>query len=396
MTALPWARPLSGRDPGEEGRSATPLELFFDLCYVVAVAAAAAGLHHDLAHGHVADGVVTFALVFFGIWWAWVNYSWFASAYDTGDVRFRLVTFVLMTGVLVLAAGVPRVFEHDDTDLLVAGYVIMRVALVPMWLRVARDHPAVRRCALRYAAGITLLQVLWIARVLWFGHDLIGLVSFAGFALLEMAVPWLAERSVENGTPWHAEHIAERYQLFTIIVLGEVILATTQAISASLDAHGFSTDLLMVVVGGLLLVLGLWWLYFKRSMLGSLGERTAFFFGYVHYFVLGAVAAVGAALAAVVDVVQHEAHGLGSREAALVLATAVTVYLLAIGAIHSFAEQRRHAFLASATVGAGVYAAVLVGTAVSHDIGLSVLLAGLVIAGAVVEYQVREREPVSG
>jgi low temperature requirement protein LtrA len=73
---------------------------------VVAVAAAASFLHHDLAHGHL-SGLAGYAMVFFAIWWAWVNYSWFASAYDTGDVIFRLLTFVVMTGVLVLAAGTP-------------------------------------------------------------------------------------------------------------------------------------------------------------------------------------------------------------------------------------------------------------------------------------------------
>ena len=100
VPAVPWHRPMSGRDPEESHRASTPLELFFDLCFVVAVAAAAATLHHDLALDHL-DGLVGYAMVFFAIWWAWVNYSWFASAYDTGDIIFRLLTFVVMTGVLV-------------------------------------------------------------------------------------------------------------------------------------------------------------------------------------------------------------------------------------------------------------------------------------------------------
>ena len=126
IPAIPWHRPMSGRDPDEENRPSTPLELFFDLCFVVAVAAAAASLHHDLAHDHL-SGLIGYAMVFFAIWWAWVNYSWFASAYDTGDIIFRLLTFVVMSGVLVLAAGVPRAAgEEHDFWLVVAGYVIMR------------------------------------------------------------------------------------------------------------------------------------------------------------------------------------------------------------------------------------------------------------------------------
>ncbi len=68
-------------------------------------------LHHAIAEDHVADGVVGYLLVFFAIWWAWMNVTWFASAYDTDDVAYRLLTFVQIAGVLVLAAGVPRAFD---------------------------------------------------------------------------------------------------------------------------------------------------------------------------------------------------------------------------------------------------------------------------------------------
>ena len=167
---------MTGRDPQESHRASTPLELFFDLCFVVAVAAAAATLHHDLTLDHL-DGLVGYAMVFFAIWWAWVNYSWFASAYDTDDIVFRLLTFVVMTGVLVVAAGTPRAAEDQDFGMLVVGYVIMRLAMVPLWLRVAREHPGARRTAQRYAVGITVIQALWILRTIFFGHDAIGLVS---------------------------------------------------------------------------------------------------------------------------------------------------------------------------------------------------------------------------
>src|SRR6478609_8355965 len=121
MTAVPWKRPLSGRDPEEEHRASTPLELLFDLSFVVAVAAAAAALHHELSAGHF-DSLIAFSMVFFATYWAWLNYSWFASAYDTGDVVFRLTTFVILTGVLVLATGIPDVFDPDpDFTVVVIG-----------------------------------------------------------------------------------------------------------------------------------------------------------------------------------------------------------------------------------------------------------------------------------
>ena len=103
-----WRRPMVGRDPAEGHRAATPLELFFDLVFVVAVAQAALGLHHELAEGHVWDGIAKYLLVFFTIWWPWVNFTWFASAYDTDDVPYRLLVFAQMVGVLIVAAGIPR------------------------------------------------------------------------------------------------------------------------------------------------------------------------------------------------------------------------------------------------------------------------------------------------
>jgi low temperature requirement protein LtrA len=107
---------MTERDPTEAHRAATPLELLFDLCFVVAVALGAAALHHELAQGRVTHGVVSYLLVFFAIWWPWVNFTWFASAYDTDDVLYRLVTFVQIAGLLVVAAGVPQAFELDFND----------------------------------------------------------------------------------------------------------------------------------------------------------------------------------------------------------------------------------------------------------------------------------------
>src|ERR1700731_3938267 len=89
-----WLRPMSGRDRAEGHRVATSLELFFDLCFVGAVSQAAEQLDEFLAEGHYLHGVASFGMVFFAIWWAWMNFSWFASAYDTDDVLYRVMVFV--------------------------------------------------------------------------------------------------------------------------------------------------------------------------------------------------------------------------------------------------------------------------------------------------------------
>src|SRR6478752_1755721 len=112
--ALRWRVPMTGRPVDEEHRVATPLELLFDLTFVVAVAQVAAELAHGIADDQVGDSVLGFVMVFFAIWWAWMNFTWFASAYDTDDVPYRLLTLLQIVGVLILAAGIPRMFDERE------------------------------------------------------------------------------------------------------------------------------------------------------------------------------------------------------------------------------------------------------------------------------------------
>src|SRR4051794_33980417 len=88
--------PVRPRDPNEPGRSASSLELFFDLVFVVAVSIAASELHHSLTANHVLDGLIAYGVVFFGIWWAWMNFTWFATSLDTDDWLYRVLTIVQM------------------------------------------------------------------------------------------------------------------------------------------------------------------------------------------------------------------------------------------------------------------------------------------------------------
>ncbi|HEY3240896.1 MAG TPA: low temperature requirement protein A, partial [Acidimicrobiia bacterium] len=248
---------MGPRDPDEEHRTATPLELFFDLCFVVAVAQAANSLHHGLVEGHTGAALTGYLMVFFAIWWAWMNFTWFASAYDVDDVPYRLAVLVQIAGVLILAAGVPRAFDSRDFGVGVAGYVVMRTALIGQWLRASRGHPECRRTALRYAAGVGACQAGWVLLLaVPEGWRPLGWILFVP---AELAVPLWAERA--GATPWHPRHIAERYGLFTIIVLGECVLAASVAVQSAIDAGG-AGRVAPVAVGGLLIVFAMWWAYF--------------------------------------------------------------------------------------------------------------------------------------
>ncbi|MEO7754818.1 MAG: low temperature requirement protein A [Terracoccus sp.] len=376
--AVPLVRRMSARDPAEPHRAATPLELFFDLVFVVAIASAAAQWHHGLSEGHVGD-LVGFLMVFFAIWWAWMNYTWFASSYDCDDVPYRLLTFTIMAGSLMLAAGIPGFFASGQSVLVVTGYAVMRVAMVAMWLRAAAGHPQGRATALGYAVGIAVVQVLWIGRLLVEGRAAL-IVSFLLLVVLELLVPVVAER--RGITPFHPHHIAERYALLTIIVLGEVILASVQAVQGALD-RGPELGLVALMVGALLLVLSMWWLYFTRdhAPLFNGGIRATFVTGYGHYLVFASVAGTGAALAAAVDLVQEEAH-TSSRVVGLALAGAVAVYVWCVTAMHALAgspvPERR--------VGVGVGVVVLAIAAAAPPIGVTVALVGLVLTAAVAQH----------
>ncbi|MBA9002343.1 low temperature requirement protein A [Thermomonospora cellulosilytica] len=323
------------RDPEQPYRVATPLELFFDLVFVVAVAQAAHDLSHAVAEGHAGEGVLGYAAAFFAIWWAWVNWTWFASAFDIDDTAYRIATFVQMFGALVLAAGIGQVSEGHSA-IAVIGYVIMRMALVSQWLRVALANPYMRPAALRFAAGVTGVQVLWIARLavpgVWGG------VAFVVLALVEMAVPWWAER--HRNTPWHAHHIAERYILFTMIVLGEVVLASTAAVRTAMAGHAPAGLLILVSAGGFVIVCAMWWIYTSWPAHRLLRERGhAFRWSYTHYAIFAAAAAVGAGISVMVAYKTETGHGaLGGAAAGAALAIPVAVFLLGTW----FAHVRPH------------------------------------------------------
>jgi len=322
---------MVARRPDEPHRTSTPLELFFDLCFVVAVAQASDRLHHALASQHFKHPIIQFLLVFFAIWWAWMNYTWFASAFDVDDAPYRILTMVQMGGVLVFAAGIGPAFESADYRTGVVGYVIMRVALVLQWLRVARTVPDYRATALRFAVGITAVQSLWIVRLLLPAPISIG--AFLVIGLLDLGLPLWAERA--NMTPWHPHHIAERYGLFTIIVLGESVLATTTAVLMSKSEVGVSVDLIVVAVSALVLLFALWWLYFLEPA-GPLLEAhrgRGFLWGYGHFLVFASLAAVGAGIAVITEAITHEIAA-GPLLVGYSLALPVTVFLIVLWVLH--------------------------------------------------------------
>ncbi len=360
-----WRRPMRARGPGEEHRVATPLELFFDLCFVVAVAQAAAGLHHLTAEDRLGDALVGYPLTFFAIWWAWMNVTWFASAYDNDDVPYRLAVLLQIAGVLILAAGVPRAIDDRDLGVVTLGYAVMRVALVAQWLRAGAGDPERRTTDRRYAAGVTACMVGW-ALLLAVPDGWRGL-GIAVLIVAELSVPIWAERA--GVTTWHPHHIAERYGLFTLIVLGESVLASTVAVQTALDAGESVGGLVEVAAGGLLIGFSMWWLYFgKPAAHGGVTSTTSFVWGYGHLVVFASAAAVGAGMTVVVDQTTHHAD-LSARGATAAVAIPVALYLLSVWGLHEWGRRP-----------GGLRFPVAAGLVLVAALAESVLAIGLVVA----------------
>ncbi|MFC9296070.1 low temperature requirement protein A [Streptomyces sp. NPDC057011] len=324
--------PMTARSREEHHRAATPLELFFDLCFVVAVAQAGARLVHALAEGHPGTGVVGYFFVFFGVWWAWMNFTWFASAYDVDDVLYRIATLVQIAGVLVYAAGVSRAFDENDWTVAVIGYIIMRVALTAQWLRAAAGEsgPA-RTAALTYAAGLVICQAGWVGLLFAPGDSKRWL--FLALVAAELLVPLVAERG--HQTPWHAHHIVERYGLFTIIVLGETIAASTVAVKSALDEHEALGELLPLAGGGLLIVFAAWWIYFAVPMHERLNtNREAIPWGYGHLVVFASGAAIGAGIEVAVEHAVGQAH-ISQLAANAAVTVPSALFLMTVWLLHS-------------------------------------------------------------
>lgn len=373
MATSQTGRGLQARDIEEENRTATPLELFYDLIFVVAIAHVAAAFHHDYANNHISHGVISFFMVFMAIWWAWNQYTWFASSFDNNSVRFRLATLWQMVGALVIAAGVDNAFNADFT-IVILGYVIIRSSSIWLWLKVASDNPKFKTTGRRYALGILLCQIGWITQNFFeFSYYI-----FAALWLAEFVVPFYAESHTQ--THFHSEHIEERFSLLTIIVLGESVLASTNSF-ISLIEH-FSYDVLFVSIGCLFTLFGIWWLYFNSSVEHELRNKNfAFQWGYGHYIIFASAAAIGALVSVNVDVLTHHAS-ISLGVANFGFAVAVALYLFGLW----FCKER---ILAEDALQSSFMLVVAAGVIVLGLLPHSIISIGLLIIAAVIYRQYR-------
>lgn len=373
---------MTGRDTGEQHRAATPLELLFDLTLVIAFSQAGVQMAHLLELGHFGPAIAAFMFGVFAVSWAWINYSWLASAFDNDDVFFRVATMVQMVGVLVIALGLPQLFRsideghHADTSVVVGGYVVMRLAIIALWLRAARHNPDLRRTAYLYAGLIAVAQVGWVTEILVNPPLSITIAITLVLVTVEMSIPIFSER-IGGATPWHAGHIAERYGLLVIITLGEIIAGTIVAISAVVDANGWSPDAALVALGGTAIAFGLWWVYFTMptAEVLTLHRERGFLWGYGHIVLFGALAATGAGLHVAASVIERETS-IGPTAAILTIVIPVAVFTVALFALYALLMRETESLHLLLLAGAVI---VLAASVIAVSTGATVAV-GIVIA----------------
>ena len=395
-------RPMTGRDRSEPHRAATPLELLYDLVYVVAFGAAANQFAHAIVAGEAALGFDAYLFAIFGVSWAWMNFTWFSSAYGNDDLLFRIATIAQMVGAVVFVLGIPLSFEAAEegasaiNGFLVLGYIVMRVPLIVLWLRAAREDESGRKTAIAYAVSIAVAQAGWALTVIIPLPGLVASVAIIALALAEMVAPVVIERRLGQA-PWHAGHVAERFALLTLITLGEVVASTTMAVGALVEAEGWSVAAAVIATGGIVLTAGLWWAYFlipSRALLERWPERV-WAWRYAHLPIFGAIAAVGVGLH--VAALAVEAGDVTALTVALSLAVPVAaviamVYLTWSILVSSFdASHLPMLIVCLLPLAAAIAVGALAGGSEHPSVGILEAIVGLVALSCIVEVVVHER-----
>jgi hypothetical protein len=156
---------------------------------------------------------------------------------------------------------------------------------------------------------------------------------------VELAIPAWAERA--GHTPWHRAHLAERHGLFTIIVLGESVLAATVAVQSVVDGDGATSAVMGTILGAPLVVFAMWWIYSSEPD-GSSAPDRVLTWAYGHYAIFASAAAVGAGIVVVVDEASGHAS-VGPAVAASAVTVPVAAYLLSVWVVHLRAHRERGA-----------------------------------------------------
>jgi low temperature requirement protein LtrA len=298
-----WQPPGRYADRALE-RRVTFLEVFFDLVFVVVISR----LGHHLATHATWAGVGWFVFLFYAVWSSWLNGTLYYDLHTTNDVGVRIFTFAQMLAVAVMAVFIGDV-PGDGTVGFALAYAANTLILVVLWFRTGLHDPSHRPGSVPYSAGYLVSTVLFAVSVAFEGPVVFWLWAIA---LASQVIGWVI--GMHRWTPPESQQgeaiitttpsLIERMGLFVIIVLGEVIVGAVNGMADlhPLDAHGIVVGILGVVVA-----IGLWWIYFDLiSHRPPVPRRTQLWLN-LHFPLVVAIAAGGAA---VLNTIEHESGSL--------------------------------------------------------------------------------------
>jgi low temperature requirement protein LtrA len=240
-----------------EEERVTPLELFFDLVFVLALTQCTALMSDNPTWEGVAQGMLILGLM----WWAWTGYAWLTSVVEPEEGAVRIVMFAAMAGLLVVALCIPQAFR-EEALLFACAYGVVRYGQIALFLVASRDDPGLRRSIITGLLGSTTLSIALLVGGSY--ADTGPQTALWALALaLDMAGPLLFGA---RGWKLVPGHFAERHGLIVIIALGESIVAIGVGAQIGVDAGVVAAAVLGIVVAA-----ALWWLYF--DVVARVAER---------------------------------------------------------------------------------------------------------------------------
>ena len=226
MTSPPENPKIHGSD-----RRATWLELFFDLIFVVAIAKAAHVLLH-VHDGHISTEIyLKYILIMIPIWWAWTGATMFANRFECDDIFQRLLNFLQMFCVIILASHINTDFDTYYRGFLFS-YVAIRALTVLMYLRASQINADTKSVSNFLALSFSI-GILISLSSLFFDGILRYILLYAGI-VFDLIMPLIGKKRLQD-TPVHAHHLPERFGLLTIILLGESVVSLTAVL---MHSHG--------------------------------------------------------------------------------------------------------------------------------------------------------------
>jgi low temperature requirement protein LtrA len=230
-----------------EGERVKPLELFFDLVFVLAITQCTALMVHTPTWKGMAEGVLVLGL----LWWTWTGYAWLTSVVDPEEGAIRIALIAAMAALLLVALSLPDAFDGGALEFALA-YTAVRAAHIALFVVASRDDPGLRRSVLGISWGAAVGCALLIAGSLFDTGPQIALWALA--LTFDMAEPYFASADAWRLVPLH---FAERHGLVVIVALGESIVA----LGVGADV-GLTFGIAAAAVLGIVLVSELWWVYF--------------------------------------------------------------------------------------------------------------------------------------